>query len=153
MKRREKIAWCTGIRIEAVFGVHAVRSDVLAQILPRLVLARIGHDDHVVDSIRYRILSFQIDPSGEAHQAILEKFPTTFAQNIFLSPPNLTTRRASLTAIFFTSKECSVAEQTIICKRLASIVILGVRLCSRLIKSPCPCCSRPSASSRIKKRQ
>ncbi len=76
-----------------------------------------------------------------------------------------------LSASFLTAKSCSVAEHTIICSRVPSEVILGIwpwillMSCSYLRTSwigakvpyeaiclPHPALSRPSASSRMKKR-
>lgn len=57
------------------------------------------------------------------------------------------------TAIFFTSNACKVAEQTIICKRFPSDVILGICLCNRSMSASYPLFNKPSASSNTKNRQ
>ena len=118
--------------------------------MPRHISAWIYCDDDVMNRFWHRIFPLQVDPCREMHQAILDESEINESNESDLQYNTKSFRR---TAIFFTSSECSVAEQTIICKRLPSEVIFGARLCKRLINSPWPCCNNPSASSKTRKRQ
>lgn len=59
----------------------------------------------------------------------------------------------SFSANFFTSKLCSVAEQTINCSRRPSLNIFGIFACRSESSFKLPCASRASISSMMKKLQ
>lgn len=76
-----------------------------AQANPTLVLARIHPHDDLMHRLRHNVRAFEVDPLWEVHVLVLNKHTGK-------CPPR--NRLEQLTASFFTSKLCRVAEQTII---------------------------------------